>query len=118
MLLELYEIGQNEPLLLLPRSSDAYLQTLKRGKKKAETEADLKELSRKALQRARHEWEESSLFDEAERDEEVFSVLYREADPLHEEYPGRCGLQGEENRFGTLVKKIFSPLLDHLGGEG
>jgi len=114
-LLELYEIGQNEPLLLLPRSSDAYLQTLKQGKKKAETEAELKELSRKALQRARREWEESSLFEEAERDEEVFSVLFREADPLHEDYPGKCELQGEENRFEELVEKIFSPLQEYLG---
>jgi len=55
------------------------------------------------------------LFEEAERDEEVFSVLFREADPLHEDYPGKCELQGEENRFEELVEKIFSPLQEYLG---
>jgi len=59
-------------------------------------------------------WEQSSGYLEPERESRVFSLLFREADPLDPKYPGNFGLQGEENRFETLFQKIFSPLQDHL----
>ena len=108
-LLELYEIGQNEPLLFFPRTSGAYLQQLEK------TGDDSDESTSIALQRARRVWEEKSGDVEPERETNVFSLLFRDADPLAVDYPEKFGFQGEENRFGTLVGKIFTPLLDHLG---
>ena len=111
-LLELYQVGQNEPLLLFPRTSAAYLQQLEKTGDESAEAVDT------ALRVARRTWQEKSGYMEPECETPVFSLLFRDADPLAEDYPEILGLQGEENRFGTLVKKIFSPLLDHLGGEG
>ena len=52
---------------------------------------------------------------EPERETNVFSLLFRDADPLAVDYPEKFGFQEKENRFETLVGKIFTPLLDHLG---
>ncbi|MEE3052574.1 MAG: exodeoxyribonuclease V subunit gamma [Planctomycetota bacterium] len=112
-LLELYEIGQREPLLLFPRSSSAYLRRLN----KAKAEDDSDETALKALQTARREWEEKSGNMAPESEESVFNLLFREANPLLAEYPEEFGLLGKENRFDTLVQKIFFPLQEHLGED-
>jgi exonuclease V gamma subunit len=110
-LLELYEIGQDEPLLLCPRTSSAYLQQLDNAGE------DSAEATAAALQGARRVWQEKSGEIGPECETSVFRLLFRDADPLDASYPGEFGLQGEENSFETLVKKIFTPLQDHLGGD-
>ena len=49
-----------------------------------------------------------------ESEENTFTLLFRQTDPLLEDFPEEYGLRDEENRFESLVQKIFFPLQDHL----
>lgn len=109
-LLDLYTLGQAEPLLFFPKSSSAYL------KKMDEAKDESEETRARALHAARDEWVGSDFY-AGESREDVFSLLFRDAipGPLDEDYHDEFKLQGEKNRFHTLAEKIFKPLNSHLG---
>ena len=95
-LLELYTLGQSEPLLFFPVSSSAYLE--------------------KGLQEARKKWEESD-YGASESREDAFRLLFPDTnpDPLEEDYSVELGLMGGDNSFEAIAEKIFKPLSAHLG---
>ena len=109
-LLDLYTLGQSEPLLFFPVSSSAYL------KKMDGTKDEGQEAREKALHTARTKWVESD-FGASESREDAFRLLFPDTnlDPLDENYRVKLDLQGRDNSFHALAEKIFKPLNAHLG---
>lgn len=100
-LVELYWIGQEEPLLLFPRSSLAYAEALPRG------EAE-------ALAAARKQWADRR---NGEGEDPHLRRVFGDADPLQASFsvlpgPMRAG------DFPTLSAAVFGPLIAHRQEDG
>jgi exodeoxyribonuclease V gamma subunit len=101
-LVELYFIGQREPLLLFPKSSLAFTQTF------AAT-GDLEA----ALREAHRPWTERF---GGERDEPHLQRLFGDADVFAPDYAplGRTPTAGN---FATIAVRVFEPMLAHMREE-
>ena len=111
-LLDLYTLGQSEPLLFFPKSSSAYL------KKMQELNDESPEAREKALKAAKDEWVEDEYRKGGNESlEEALRLLFRDAspDPFDENYRDELDLKGRDNSFQSLAEKIFRPLNAHLG---
>lgn len=99
-LLELYVIGQTEPLLLFPRSSLAFAERLaERGDAAA------------AYKAAREQWAARFY---GERDDPYLRRLFGEEDVLQPGFSPFAGVPLRGGDFPTLAVTVFGPLLAHL----
>ncbi len=95
----LYLAGQQQPLLLFPKASHAFVEALRRDKGVAEARIV-----------ARGVWEGRG---SAERNDPHLARIFGDQDPLHEDFalltPPLAG-----GDFASLARRVFGPLLDHL----